>query len=58
MAVVHSDTHTHNEQFLKLTVVFMFRFCLDLGLSFVYFCNFLPVLFAFNVLHLVSSLLI
>ena len=36
---------------------FRFGFPLDLGLPFVYFCHFVPVLSAFVVLGLVSSVL-
>jgi len=43
---------------VKLECHFRFRFSLDLGLLFVCsFCHFVPVLFAFVVLGLVSSVL-
>jgi len=51
-AVVHNDTHTH-EQFLKFTI----GFSLDSGFLFVYFCHLVLVLFAFGVLRLVSLVL-
>ena len=47
-------TYTY-EQFLKLTVGLGFRFSFDLGLLFACFFHFVPVLFAFVVLGLVSS---
>ena len=51
--VVHSGTHTR----VVLKVNCWFRLSLNLGLRFVYFCHFVPVLFAFVVLDLVSSVL-
>jgi len=48
-------TDTHTRAVLKVDCRYRFSFSLDVGLPFVYFYHFVPVMFAFVVLGSVSS---